>query len=524
MALTDKHKAKTGRQNVPHTMSADYQRKKQAALPLNESEVVPVRTQTAGTNIDSSRRVWVAPEILIFPCTRAVFGHARDLADPSIAEESRPGDNAILSNVNGPPKCPRSWFQPTARPKPCHGWAKHAVANEMVLLSPECDKTVSLNYSAMVILDFCDGHRTVSEISNELGQHFTNFNDQSMELSAVLQTFQELNLIEIKEAVILKRLPVKFIVGIEDIAYFHWQLPILFESLKDKLPVGWEMIVIVCNNHVPLSEPLSQILMTYEAKYFTTINHPLNENIDFAGGGDFYVPINRIQALSAVADYIQPDDLVGLIETDIFLYDDLNLDIFPETNTLAADRLIGQDLFFADGRNQRGVKIPKLLEAFDCPHTFKPGGVLVFLTGETIKNKKFIKDCFRFTQILYLMGKIHHVPKVWTAEMPCFALALTVNGIPYDLTTAPEFSTGHASAPTIPKGTFYHYYRDLNDGSGGAFYQSQWYKHQYCDMNMLHENLSQYISQTSTHHEKYFFELVKRAQRRLHVPNASSFG
>ena len=478
--------------------------------------------QIAGMNCDSSRSVWVAPEILTFPCTRTVVGQARDLADPAIAYESRLEDNVHLSSRNSPPKSSRSLFQSTDRPTPSHGWAKYAVADEMVLLSPEYDKTVSLNHSAKVIWDFCDRRRTISEISNELGLHFTNFNE--MELFTALRRFQELNLIEIREAVRLNRPPVKFIVGIEDKTYFHWQLPILLESLNDRLPSGWEMIVIVCNNHVPLSEPLSQILMTYEVTYFTTTNHPVNENIDFAGGGDCYSPMNRIQALSAVADHIQPDDLVCLMETDMFLFDDLNPDIFPETNTLVKDWLIGQEWFFADGRNQRGVKIHKLLESFDCPHAFKPGGVLVFLAGDTVKNKKFIQDCFRFTQILYLMGKIHDVPKVWTAEMPCFALALTVNGIPYDLTNTPEFLTQQTGAPTIPAGTFYHYFRDLNDGDGGAFYQSQWYKHQYHGINMLHEDLSPYVSQAYTHQEKYFFGLVKRAQQRLHVPNASSVG
>jgi hypothetical protein len=284
------------------------------------------------------------------------------------------------------------------------------------------------------------------------------------------------------------------------------------------------MIVVICNNHVPLSDTLSDILLSYGVTYFTTTNHPMNENMDFSSGGDFYVPINRIQALSAVSDYIRPDDLVCLMETDIFLYRDLNMDVFPTTNTLVEDWLIGQDLFFADGQNQQGVKLQKLLDSFDCPHTFKPGGVLLFLTGDTVKNEKFIQDCFRFTQILYLMGKVHDVPKVWTAEMPCFALALTINGIPYNLTNAQEFLTGHAGAPTIPPGTFYHYYRDLNDGRGGAFYESQWYKHQFFKINMLEEELSQYISQATTHHEKYFFDLATRAQRRLHVSHTSSLG
>ena len=57
---------------------------------------------------------------------------------------------------------------------------------------------------------------------------------------------------------------VKFVVGIEDIPYFHWQLPILIESLVDKLPYGWELLVVVCNNHQPLSDSLIQVFLAYD--------------------------------------------------------------------------------------------------------------------------------------------------------------------------------------------------------------------------------------------------------------------
>jgi len=411
-------------------------------------------------------------------------------------------------------------LQDTIRPHPCPTLSSFPIADELILLRSDQSLAVSLNTSARHIWECCDGHHTVAEVSKELQERYGSYSDVVPEdVSLALDIFRQLHLLQFQSRPIAQRNSVKFVVGIEDKTYFHWQLPILMESLRHKLPVGWNMIVVVCNNHVPLSETLSDIFHTYGVTYITTTNHPMNENMDFSDGDDFYVPLNRIEALNAVADHIQSDDLVCLLETDIFVYRDLNLEVFPTTNTLVEDWLIGQDLFFVDGQNQRGVKLQKLLESFDCPHTFKPGGVLLFLTGDTVKNKKFIQDCFRFTQILYLMGKIHQVPKVWIAEMPCFALALTVNGIPYNLTNTPEFMTRNGSAPTIPPGTFYHYYRDLNDGRGGAFYQSQWYKHQFFKTNMLQENLSHYVSQATSPHEKYFFELVKKAKGRLYVSN-----
>ena len=96
---------------------------------------------------------------------------------------------------------------------------------------------------------------------------------------------------------------VKFVVGIEDRVYMHWQLSILLESLRGKLPKGWEPWVVVCNDHRALSIDLQRMLDAYGTRYFTGTYHPHRENMDFAGGGDIYVPINRIEALNIVADY-----------------------------------------------------------------------------------------------------------------------------------------------------------------------------------------------------------------------------
>lgn len=314
-----------------------------------------------------------------------------------------------------------------------------------------------------------------------------------------------------------ERPAVKFVVGIEDKPYFHWQLPILIESLTDKLPHGWELLVVVCNNHKPCSESLARVLLAYDIKYFSTTNYPQNENIEFAGGGDCYVATNRIQALSAVAGYVDPDDLICLLETDVFLYKELNLHVIPTTNSLAGNWIVQEELFFTLRRDPRGVNLSKLLEAMGCPHSLKPGGVTLFLTGATVQNQKFIRDCFRFTQILYLMGKILDVHKVWVAEMPCFALALTMNGIPYEIIDNPEFSTLNIADPDIRPGTFYHYYHDLQDGGDGAFYQSRWYKQLFHSKNFLQEDISHWSSRATSHHEKYFFQIANKARLRIHV-------
>lgn len=333
-------------------------------------------------------------------------------------------------------------------------------------------------------------------------------------------TGQDMNNCENTKETLVERPVVKFVVGIEDHAYFHWQLPILIESLFEKLPQGWELLVVVCNNCQPLSEPLSDVFAAYNIRHFITTNYPQNDNMEFAGFGDCYVAINRVQALNAIADFIEPNDLICLMETDIFLYKDLNHDVIPTTNALAKNWITEQDLFFTLNHKPEGVNLSKLLNVMGCPHSFNPGGVTIFLTGETVQNKKFIQDCFRFAQILFLMGRILEVEKkVWISEMPCFALALTMNGIPYDVFDYPEFCTMNIDDPTIRPGTFYHYYHDLMDGGDGAFYRSKWYKQLFKTKNFLHEDISHWSSQATSDHEKYFFELVNKSRVRIHVSN-----
>jgi hypothetical protein len=142
--------------------------------------------------------------------------------------------------------------------------------------------------------------------------------------------------------------------------------------------------------------------------------------------------------------------------------------------------------------------------------------VAVFLTGRTIRNEKFVLDCFRFTQVVYLLGRIAGLQSrtTWISEMPAFALSLTANSIPYLVVDSQSFMV--AKARSVPAGTFYHYYGDLKDTSvEGAFYDSDWHKQWYFHADVLSTNLDERFRAAVTPHEQYFFELAKRAHRRL---------
>ena len=178
--------------------------------------------------------------------------------------------------------------------------------------------------------------------------------------------------------------------GIEDKTYFRWQLPILFESLIAQLPENWEIFVVVCNNHEPLSEAMLHVLGSYGITHFTGINHPANENMDFAGGGDVYSPINRIEALRVAAQHVRDDDVLFLLDPDNFLYRGLDPSIFPRGNALCANGIIGHDPFFAHLSGRPGIDLVRLLEVLGCPRRLGSGGVSVFLTGRTVKNEKFV--------------------------------------------------------------------------------------------------------------------------------------
>jgi hypothetical protein len=308
---------------------------------------------------------------------------------------------------------------------------------------------------------------------------------------------------------------VKFVVGIDDRVYMRWQLSILLESLHGKLPPGWEVWVVVCNGHEELSADLRRVLETYGARHFTGMNHPRDQNMDFAAGRDVYVPLNRIEALRVVGEHLGADDLVCLTETDVFLYGDLNLSVFPQGNALFDNWIARQEIFFTYGspKETTGVRLPLLLEAMGCKTPFKAGGVTIFLDAATLRNERVVQDSFRFAQVLYLLGSMLEV-KFWIAEMPAVALSLTLNGIDYELIRAPEFTTQNHNHEKIPRGSFYHYYSDLRDHGEGAFHGSQWYKHKYMFENFLLHDFAPYHREDWSDHERTFFDLAERTRRR----------
>ena len=105
--------------------------------------------------------------------------------------------------------------------------------------------------------------------------------------------------------------------------------------------------------------------------------------------------------------------------------------------------------------------------------------------------------------------------------MPCYALALTANGIPYDIFDRQEFAVSNFDRETILPGTFYHYYHDLKDGGDGAFWHSIWHKQEYFQTDLLKSDLDRFHKAAATDHERYFFELATRGQRRLDAADAA---
>jgi len=328
------------------------------------------------------------------------------------------------------------------------------------------------------------------------------------------KTFQ----VDEEHRTLVEQSSVKFLVALEDKPYFHWQLPILAESLCHKMPQGWELLVVVLNDHAPLSETLTEILQVYDLTYFTTSNPGATQVIDFSHSSKGYLGWNKIQALNAVSDYVRDEDLVYLMDTDIFVYQDLNFNIFPTGNALCEHWLLKKEPFLSEKEDPKGINLQGLLAALGCSEPIKPGGVFICLTGETVRNAKFVQDCFRFTQILYLAGRIVDLKdRVWMAEMPCFTLALTANGIPYDLINPPELGVDFHNREDIQAGSFYHYYRQRTDHHGGGFYESSWCKQDFFNCNLLEANLDDFLSKARTKAEKYFFRLAKTAKHKLQL-------
>jgi len=406
----------------------------------------------------------------------------------------------------------------------------YSVAGEAVLAPPSGDQIYALNESGRAILELCDGRHDLPGMVGALRSQFEGQEAEVLaDVAGALLQLQALGLVETGKPVIPgvdrvsdARPPVHLVYGIEDRAYFHWQLAILFESLSGQLPPGWEVLVVVCNNHQSVSKELEHICDTYGVRYLLGAAHADNQSVDFAGGDVRYVALNRIEALNVAGEHVAPDDLVCLMDTDTFLFGDLQEELFPTGNAMAANWIVDQNEFFsfaAEGEGG-GVDLQKLLEAIGCSTPLKRGGVTIFLTGETVQNKKVIQDCFRFAQILYLLGKVKDLPVhgVWVAEMACFAMALTPNGVDYELLDTPQFAVQDQAAKELPSGSFFHYYTDINDNSGsaGPFFGSEWHKQLFHDRNFLREDLGSFASGVKDPVGIRFFEVAERARRRLY--------
>ena len=307
----------------------------------------------------------------------------------------------------------------------------------------------------------------------------------------------------------LRLCTLKFLLGVEDKQPFIWQLAVFLESLDGKLPEGWESIVVVCNDHDELSPDLSRVLSTYRIRHYCAPNRSRHVSMDFIGGTKPYGPINKITVLETAAPHIQPDDNVCLTDSDVFLYGDLNTEIFPDGNALCDNWLIKKPLFYSDQKRDEGVDLEKLLESIGVARGFRGGGVIVFLKGETLRNQAFIRGCFRFTQVLYLLGKIKNVRTAWIAEMPAYALSLAVHEIDYEIVDRPEFAVETDDDRSVPEGSFYHYY------ARSAFWSSPWAKAQFQSRDLLRADLERFDRLAQSAHEKYFFALAAQARARL---------
>jgi hypothetical protein len=404
------------------------------------------------------------------------------------------------------------------------------VANEVVLLSPEGERAYTLNESSAAIWELCDGKHSIGAMLDVLRMRYAGDDvGVLVDVAEALLRFRSFGLIDTavparpgsaKPAAVVPspaaQTVVRFVFGIEDRAYFHWQLAILFESLVGQLPPGWDITVVVCNDHAALSPELTRLLDVYGVSAITGANHGRSHDIDFSEGRGGYVALNRVEALSAIADYVEADDVVCLMDTDVFLFGEIQPDLFPSDNAMAENEIIGGHPFMGFASQGRGVDLDKLLASMGCDTPLKPGGVTVFLTGATIRNKKVLRDCYRFAQVLFLLGKVLDLPPAatWVAEMACFSMALTPNGIDYTLLDVPQFTVLGAGQDTVPEGSFYHYYCDLNDG-GGPFRDSEWHKQLFADSDFLQADLESFRAGASSILAQRFFDLALAARRRI---------
>jgi len=436
----------------------------------------------------------------------------------------------ITTNDSGP-----SSLKHSVLPKSKPGFSAHPVANELVLLSPHGEVTHALNETAAAVWELCDGRHTPLDMLEELRSQYDGRDVHILgDITAAVLRFQHLGLIEVATAsgdeevtfgggLASDRPRARFVFGVEDKPYFHWQLGILFESLVGQLRAGWDITLVVCNDHARLSPELARLVTTHGLRVITGRNHAHSHKIDFSSHDGGYVALNRVEALRAIASHVDPEDVICLMDTDVFLYGELNADLFPRGNAMAADTIMSDPLFLGGGSTEKGIDLQKVLAAIGVSTELKRGAVTVFMTGANAKNDKVIKDCFRFAQIIFLLGKTNGLPdhNVWMSEMACFAMAFTANGIDFDLLQHPQFITPLPQAQSVAEGTFFHYYCDANDGHGGPFFGSAWNKQLFNDRNFLAENLESFRISAKTEIERRFFDLAIRARRRLLGPPAT---
>lgn len=335
----------------------------------------------------------------------------------------------------------------------------------------------------------------------------------------------------------------RFVLSIQDTVYFHWQLAIFLESLAEQLPAGSGVDVVVSNDFAPLSADLAAVIAAYRPVVRCLLGtdygkRPVDVQVDNAFEGTVpapagshagvdvywrrtprgYLALNRVEALRVVGESLA-SEMIALMDPDIFLYGSLNAAALPSGNALQANPHIDRDPFLGGpvtgDSPRKGVLLKVLLRALQCENEFQAGGVTVFLDADTLRNKKFIADCFRFSQLVYLAGQIVEVRRAWMAETACYSLSLTYNGIPYVLMNRPEYSV-QIAAPTIPSGTFYHYYAERNSNGVGAFPGSPWHKKEYWSKNFLRTaDLDSLRGEAVTDHHRTFLTLATAAKRRL---------
>jgi hypothetical protein len=406
-----------------------------------------------------------------------------------------------------------------------------AVKDELILVAPVCaadllddgdnNRALTLNTSGRAIWQLCDGHRSAEEIVDALSEMFpVDRQEISRQTRDAMSRMSRLGFLDGYQKSASSGTNRTFVIGVEDKPYFWWQTAIFLESFSGKLPQGWRTLVVVCNSGEPISGDLQAILDRYETDVAQGTNYTRTHKLDIGhDGGQFYSPLNRIEALSVASRNVDDDDIICLLDSDTFIYGEINTEIMPSGCAAARNWHIEDSAFFSTvaKNNGKGLDLRKILEAMGCEQEFQPGGVNVFVTGKVAKNGKYIADCFRFAHALYLLGRASGIDNVWMSEMPCFTLAMTANGIEYKVLEQKEFLVSDPTEFSIPEGTIYHYYCDPGDAGQAAFHESKWHKQAYWKKNFLRSDFSEFASNAKSDHERYFFQLAKSAQERIYV-------